>query len=158
MFDVWRKAWARDKESDLDDAPLIQHNPASGGDLLVLGIPETSEDGTDAQAAPIVLDDVQNAAYPEGISSSASRAGLAHGVELQYTNKPLRCRPASVPATSEDRHHDHDPPPPAKRRKVAPYSPSSAEAPIKDEARLKFEAAIGANSAAFLTNWLVMTD
>lgn len=154
MFGVWRKAWARVKESDLDDAPLIQHSPAFGGDLLVLGVPETTEDSAAAQAAPIVLDNAQNPAYPEGISPSVSRATLAYDVE---TNKPPRRRPAEALFTGGDRHHDHEPPP-AKRRKVAPHSPSSVDLSIKDEARLKFEAAIGANSAAFIHNWSVVTD
>lgn len=155
MFNVWRKAWAKDKESNPDDDPLIQPNAASEGDLSVLGIPETTERG--GQAVSLVLDDVQDAACPEIISSSASGAALAHDAGFQHTNKSLHPQPTENSISNEDRSHDRDPPPPAKRRKVAPSPPSPVDLPAKDEARVKFEAAIGANSAIFTTDWLAMT-
>jgi len=146
MFNVWRKAWAKDKESNLDDSPLTQHKAASEGNLD-LDVPETIEDGIGAQAAPLVLDGVQNAACPESASSSISGTAVAHDVGVQHANESLHSAAIEDSAVNDESCHDRDPPPPAKRRKVAHESPDP-DLHVKDEARLKFEAAIGANSAA----------
>lgn len=145
MFNAWRKAWAKDNETQSDDLSSGRSSATPRGDHLVLDQPETTEDGAVVPTASDALAEVQNTSYPE--TAEPQLSGAPPGSLSDTTFATLAAPETDSASFSIDDHVERDLHPISKRRKLNYKSVPESNPLAKDEDRLKFEAAITSNSA-----------
>ncbi|KAF8322085.1 hypothetical protein DL93DRAFT_2071844, partial [Clavulina sp. PMI_390] len=150
MFNAWRKAWAKEKESQVDVLASSQQRGAS----IEQEQPETTAAGLSVSASPSALDEVLSTSRPqldalrslEGqqtlIGTSSDTPNADHSSQTTTEQALSSVLPTSIhpnissgfPSTESISGADRE-------------IPDQHAHAAKDEGRQKFEAAISANSA-----------